>query len=201
MAVTKTSIISLAIMLLGHKPIQTLDNADDLTIAAEQAFDVLLPSVLSTGNWRFAMQIQQLSLSPIIPPPDTHWQNVYYLPSGYLKNIRIIPNNYVYEIYAGNLIYCNWGTLSPVYMEYAYLPDINQIPMVFINYFIYEIAAFLALSNAQKPDYFTVLETKRVQQLAIAAATDSQNRPQFSQIDIPVLNNRNITGIIGPQIG
>lgn len=201
MAVTKTSIISLAVMLLGHKPIQTLDNADDLVISAEQAFDMLLPSVLSSGNWRFSMQIQQLSLSPIIPPLNTGWQNVYYLPSGYLKNIRIIPNNYVFEIYSGGLIYCNWGTQTPVFMEYAFLPDISQLPQVFINYFIYEIAAYLALSNAQKPDYFNSLEAKRIQQLGMAAAADAQNRPQFVQISIPVLNNRNITGIIGPQIG
>jgi hypothetical protein len=147
------------------------------------------------------MQIQQLSLSPIIPPTQTGWQNIYLLPSGYLKNIRIIPNNYVYEIYAGGLIYCNWGTLTPVYMEYAFLPDVSQLPTVFINYFIYEIAAFLALSNAQKPDYYNALEAKRINQLAIAASTDAQNRPQFHQVDIPVLNNRNITGIIGPQIG
>jgi hypothetical protein len=201
MAYSKTSIISLAVSLLGHKPIQTLDNADDLVTSAEQAFDILLPSVLSTGNWRFSMQIQQLSLSPIIPPPETYWQNVYYLPAGYLKNIRIIPQNYVYEIYAGGLIYCNWGTQSPVYMEYAFLPDIAQIPAVFINYFIYELASFLALSNAQKVDYYAALESKRILQLAIAAATDAQNRPQFSQVDIPVLNRRNITGIIGPAIG
>ena len=201
MATTKTDIVSLAVMLLGHKPIITLDVADDLVISASQAYDVLLPSVLSTGNWRFSMQIQQLSLSPIIPPTQTGWQNIYLLPSGYLKNIRIIPNNYVYEIYAGGLIYCNWGTLTPVYMEYAFLPDVSQIPAVFINYFIYEIASFLALSNAQKPDYFNALEGKRITQLAIAASTDAQNRPQFHQVDIPVLNNRNITGIIGPQIG
>ncbi len=201
MAVTKTQIVSLSLMLLGHAPIQTLDNADDLTIAAEQAFDILLPSVLSTGNWRFSMQIQQLSLSPQIPPIQTGWQNIYFLPAGYLKNIRIIPNNYVYEIYNNNQIWCNWGTLSPVYMEYAFLPPINQLPMVFINYFIYEIAAFLALSSAQKPEYYSVLEAKRITQLAIAAASDAQNRPNFVQIDIPVLNNRYITGIIGPSIG
>jgi hypothetical protein len=201
MAVSKTSIISLALMLLGHKPIQTLDNADDLTISAEQAFDILLPSVLATGNWRFSIQIQQLSLSPEVPPILTNWQNIYYLPSGYLKNIRIIPNNYVYEIYCNSQIWCNWGTETAVYMEYAFLPAISQLPMVFINYFIYEIAAFLALSNAQKPEYFAALESKRIQQLAIAAATDAQNRPQFSQVDIPVLNKRNITGIISNVIG
>ena len=135
-------------MLLGHKPITTLDNADDLTIAAEQAFDIFLPSVLSTGNWRFAKQIQQLSLSPIIPPVGINFRNVYYLPAGYLQNIRVIPQNYVYEIYANSLIYCNWGTQTPVYMEFSFVPPINQIPASFINYFIYEIASFLSLSNA-----------------------------------------------------
>ena len=201
MATTKTSIISLAVMLLGHAPIQTLDNADDLVTAASQAFDILLPSVLSTGNWRFSIQIQQLSLSVNVPPIQTGWQNIYNLPSGYLKNIRIIPQNYVYEIYCNSQIYCNWGTMTPVFMEYAFLPDISQLPMVFTNYFIYEIASFLALNNAQKPEYYNVLEAKRILQLAIAAATDAQNRPQLSPVILPMLRNRNIQGIIGPQIG
>lgn len=201
MAVTKTSIISLAVMLVGHGPIQTLDDADDLVIAAEQAFDMLLPSILSTGNWRFSMQIQQLSLSPAVPPVNTGWQNIYYLPSGWLKTIRIIPNNYVWEIYQDNLIYTNWGSQSPIYMEYAFMPEIAHLPEYFINYFIYEIAGFVSLASAQKPDYFQALEAKKNVQWAIAAATDAQNRPQFSQVDIPVLNNRYITGIIGPAIG
>ncbi len=201
MALTKTVIISLSVMLLGHKPVTSLENADDLVTAAEQAFDMLLPSVLSSGNWRFSMQISQLSLSPMVPPPQTNWQNIYYLPSGYLKNIRIIPQNYVYEIYSGNLIYCNWGTETPVFMEYAFLPAIEQLPPWFVNYFIYEIATFLALSNAQKMEYYSSLEAKRITQLAMAAATDAQNRPQFSQVDIPVLNKRNITGIISNVIG
>lgn len=201
MATTKTSIVSLIVQLLGHKPIITLENADDLVISASQAFDIMLPSVLSSGNWRFSMQIQQLSLSPMVPPIETGWQNIYLLPAGYLKNIRIIPQNYVYEIYQGNQIYCNWGTATPIYMEFAFLPDLSQLPMYFIQYFIYEVASFLALSNAQKPDYYNVLEAKRILQLGMAAATDAQNRPQFSQVMIPVLNNRNITGIIGPAIG
>ena len=201
MAWTKTKIVSLAVMLLGHKPIQTLNNQDDLVTAADQAYDMLLPSILSTGNWRFAIQIQQLTLSSMVPPLQTGWQNIYLLPSGYLKNIRIIPQNYVYEIYSNSQIWCNWGTQTPVYMEYAYLPDVSQLPDYFINYFIYEIAIFPCLSSAQKPDYYRVLEAKRVQQMAIAAATDAQNRPQLAPVILPVLANRNITGIIGPQIG
>ena len=71
MAYSKVSVISLAVMLMGHKPIITLDNADDMVVAAEQAFDILLPSVLGTGNWRFAIQIQQLTLSTEVPPLQT----------------------------------------------------------------------------------------------------------------------------------
>ena len=188
-------------MLLGHKPIISLSDADDMVISAEQAYDILLPSVLSTGNWRFAMKIQQLTLSTDVPPPQTNYQQIYLLPAGYLKNIRIIPENYVYEIYSNNQIWCNWGTQSPVFMEYAYLPDTATLPANFINYFIYEIATFLCLSTAQKPDYFKALEAKKNVQWAIAAAADAQNRPQFVEYDIPMLTKRNITGIIGPQIG
>jgi len=188
-------------MLLGHKPIQTLDNADDLVTAAEQAYDLLLPAILSIGNWRFATTISQLSLSTEVPPLQTNWQNIYLLPSGFLKNIRIIPNNYVYEIYANSQIWCNWGTSTQVFMEYAFMPDVSQLTANFINYFIYEIAVFLAPASAQKPDYMAVLDRKRNELWAVAQATDAQNRPQYSQADIPVLNRRNITGIIGPQIG
>jgi hypothetical protein len=198
---TKTEIVSQSIVLLGHRPIITLENPDDLTLSASQAFDLLLPSVLSAGNWRFACQIQQLSLSPIIPPTQTNWENVYYLPSGYLKNIRIIPDNYVYEIYANSLIYCNWGTQGPWFMEFIFQPPIEQLPPWFTEYFTWEIATRLALSNAQKPDYYAVLEKTRLLKMGMAMAIDAQNRPQYSQVNIPSLNKRVITGIIGPSAG
>lgn len=201
MAQSETNIISLAVMLLGHAPIQSLDKPDDMVVSAQQAFNLLLPSVLATGNWRFAIQIQQLTLSTQVPPPETGFNQIYLLPPGYLKNIRIIPQNYVYEIYSNNQIWCNWGTQSPVYMEYAYLPDIAQLPPWFVNYFIYEIACMISLTTAQKPDFFTALEAKKSIQWGIAAAADAQNRPQFVQWELPMLTKRNVGGIIGPQIG
>lgn len=86
-------------------------------------------------------------------------------------------------------------------MEFAYLPPIDQLPAYFIDYFIYELATFSSLASAQKPDYFNALVTQKNIQWAIAAATDAQNRPQFVDWEIPMLTKRNITGIIGPQIG
>lgn len=192
---TKTVIISNAISVLGHKPIITLDDADDLVVAAEQAFDMLYPSVLAMGNWRFATQIAQLSKSVEVPPSGSNWSTVYLLPAGYLKNIRVYPQNYAYEIYENNKLYTGWN--GAVWMEYIFQPDVSKLPPQFVQYFTMEIAAYLALSNAQKPEYYNVIEGRRIQALAMASATDAQNRPNFSQVDFPVLSNRNIGGIIG----
>ena len=189
---TKVTIISNAISQLGHKPIQTLDNGDDLTVTAEQAFDMLLPSVLSMGNWRFAIQIAQLSKSVEVPPTNTRWTTIYDLPADYLKNIRLYPHTYDYDIYENSKIYTNWtGTVS---MEYVFQPSVSKLPPYFVHYFTFEIAAYLALSNAQKPEYYNLLETKRTQALAMASAIDTQNRPNFSQMTFPVLANRNSYG-------
>jgi len=201
MAYTKTYIVSLAGMLLGHAPIQTLDNADDLITALDQAYDMLLPAVLSQCNWRFAIKIEQLVLSSQIPPLQTNWSQIYLLPAGYLKMIRIIPQNYVYEIYSNSQIWCNWGTMSPVFMEFAYQPAEATFTPSFISWFIYELATFSALASAQKPEYANYLQTEKQKKWAIAAAADSQNRPQQYEWEIPMLTNRNVTGVIGPQIG
>ncbi len=192
MSITKTTIISNAISQLGHKPIQTLDNADDLVVSAEQAFDMLLPAVLSQSDWRFATQIAQLSKSVETPPTNTRWTTIYLLPANFLKNIRLYPHNYDYDIYENKKIYTNWTGI--VHMEYVFEPDISKLTPSFVHYFTYEIAAYLALSNAQKTDFYSALEGKRSQALAMAAALDAQNRPNYSQATFPVLSNRNNFG-------
>ena len=84
--IQSTSIISLAVeQLLGHKPIQSLDDADDLVTAAEQAFDILLPSVLSTGNWRFSIQIQQLVLFNLNTAFSNQLDTNLFIASGLFK--------------------------------------------------------------------------------------------------------------------
>jgi len=193
MALTKVQIISNAISILGHKPISTLDEGDSLIVAAEQAFNMLLPSVLCQSNWRFAVQIQQLSQTVETLPSAIRWQYVYLLPADFLKNIRLYPQTYEYEIYENRKIYTNFS--GEAYMEYVFQPDISLLPPYFVNYFVFEVAAYLALSNAQKPEYFNVIDSKRRLLQGMAAAADAQNRPESSQVDFPVLSNRNIAGM------
>jgi hypothetical protein len=173
--------------MLGHKPIITLDadDADELVIAAEQAFDYLLPASISENSWRFACTITELAeINNEIPP--THWNKVYMLPAGYIGNIRIYPQNYAYEIYADQKVYSTWT--GKVYMEHLFLPDISRLPPWFVKMFVLELAAWLCLSNAQKTEYYTVLENKKTVQLAIAMGLDAKNRPNYEFRDFPMLN-------------
>lgn len=201
MAMTKEIIISNALTQMGHAPIQTLDNSDELTVAAEQAYDLLTPAILENNNWRFAIQIAQLSQSTETPPAGSCWNSVWFLPAGYLKNIRIYPQNYDYDIYENFKIYSNWNGASGagssgIWMEYVFMPDPSRFPNSFCVYLTYAISAYLALSNAQKPEFAQVLAAERDKAFAMCAAIIAQNRPNFSQVAFPVLNRRNVTGII-----
>lgn len=188
--ITKTFIISNAVTQLGHAPVVSLIDQDELVVSAEQAYDMLLPSILSQGNWRFATKISQLSQLNETPP--TPYKYVYQLPSGWLKTISVWPNTYDWDIFNNEKIYTFQD--SEWWMQYVYQPDVSHLPPLFVHYFTVEIAAYLALSNAEKTDYYTVLESKREKLQAMAMGVDTQNRPQFTQVDFPVLGNRYIGG-------
>ncbi len=197
MANTKEFMVSNAITLLGHAPIVSFEGGDQMVVAAEQAFDLLYPSTLANNNWRFATQIQELSISIETPPPP--WKTIYLLPAGWLKTIRVYPNVYCWDIYENSKVYTQLD--GKFYMEYIFQPDISKLPAHFVTYFVFEIAAYLALSNAQKIDFYAPLEAKRKEAFAMCAAIEAQNRPQASLYTFPVLANRNLGGIIGNQIG
>lgn len=197
MSNTKESMCSNAVTLLGHAPIVSFEGGDQMVVAAEQAFDMLYPAILAENNWRFAAQIQQLSIS--IEEPPSPWQTIYLLPAGWLKTIRVFPQTYAWEIYENSKVYAAFQ--GEFWMEYIFQPDISKLPAHFVKYFIYEVAAYLALSSAQRPDFYAPIEAKRVTSYAMCAAIEAQNRPQFTQATFPVLSNRMLGTIIGNQVG
>lgn len=198
MAQSKVSILSNAITLLGHAPISSLENGDQMVVCAEQAFDMLYPAVLAENNWRFATQIQQLSQSIETPPPQ--YKTVYLLPADWLKTIRFYPpGNYMWDIYENSKIYSTFT--GEFWMEYIFQPDISRLPIHFVKYFVYEIAAYLSLSSAEKTEFFSALEAKRIQSYAMCAAVEAQNRPQETLVNFPVITNRNLGSLIGNTVG
>lgn len=190
MPLTKVQAISQSLTLMGLKPIQNLLNQSDIVTAADAAFDMLLPNILSVHFWRFATRIQQLNR--VLPVPiGGYWMFAYQLPADYLKLVHLWPHNYDYEMYENHKMYSNFNDqFTPLFIEYTFLPVITDIPDYFWKYFVFELAAYLALSNAQKPEFYQILEPRRMGELGIALAADAQNRPQTPLQSMPMLTRR-----------
>jgi hypothetical protein len=190
MALTRTQIISQALTLLGKKPIMSLINQSDIVTALDQAFDPLIQSTLSTGNWRFAGTIVELALL-VTKPIGGYYLYAYQLPADFLKLIHLWPQNYDFEVYQGNQIYSNYNNGStPLFLDYIFMPLIQNLPPYFVKYFYYELATNTALANAQRPDFYEALKAERNIVLAQAQAADAQNRPQTPLQSQPMLTRR-----------
>ena len=193
MALTRVQIISQALTLLGKAPIMNLTNQSDIVTAADAAFDMLLTAQLSTGFWRFATTIIELQQS-VNTPIGGYWLYSYPLPADYLKLVHLWPQTYDFEIYQNGQIYSNFNNANqPFFLEYVFAPLVQNLPPYFVKYFIYELGAYLALANAQRPDYFQVLDAKKGIELAIAQAADCQNRPQTPLQSAPMLTRRYVS--------
>jgi hypothetical protein len=190
MATTRVQIISQALMLMGKKPITSLINQSDIVTALDQAFDTLLQATLSMGNWRFAGTIVELPLN-VNTPIGGYYRYSYQLPGDYLKLIHLWPHNYDFEIYEGNQLYTSYNNGSqPLFLDYIFMPLLQNLPPYFVKYFYYELATDAALANAQRPDFYEALKSQRDIVLAQAQAADAQNRPQTPLQSQPMLSRR-----------
>lgn len=187
MALTRTEIVSNALALLGQKPINSLSGQGELVNTANQAFDFLLDSTLSSCKWRFACRQVQLALL-VDSPIDTRFKYIYQLPADYLCMVTIWPLSYDWEIFENQKLYANFN--NTVWAEYIFRPAIGLLPQYFNHYFVYELAVYLALSSAQKPEYYPVLKSERDYRFSVACATDAQSRPATGLQSAPAIFNR-----------
>lgn len=195
MSLTRVQIVSNAITLLGKKPINSLEGQGELVDAANQAYDFLLESCLSKGTWRFAVKQQQLALLQQTPI-DNRFKYVYQLPADYIKMITLVPTlRYDWEIFENQRLYANFN--DTVWAEYVFRPAPGQFPAYFNHYFVYELAVYLALSSAQKPEYYAPLSAERALLFCQAAAFDAQSRPQTALQSQPAIRNRFVSSYGG----
>ncbi len=193
MPLTRVQIISQALTLMGKKPIMNLTNQSDIVTAADQAFDMLLSDTISKGFFRFTTTIVQLQQS-VNTPLGGYWRYSYPLPANYVKLVHLYPVTYDFEIYENNNLYTNFNSQNAkLFLEYEFVPLVQNLPPYFVKYFIYELALYLALSNAQRPDYYSELKGERTILLAQAQAADAQNRPQTPLQSAPMLTRRYVT--------
>lgn len=193
MPLTKVQIISNAVSLLGKGVTISLINQPAIIGQAEQAYDLILPEVLSRYELRFATTVVQLSQLNGTPLPN-YWSFAYALPGNFLKLWRLYPMTWDFEIYSNNQLWSNFDSqYQPLFIEYSFLVEPNRLSAPFCSYMAYEIAAYLALSSAQNVEYAKYLDSKAAIKLEQALASDSQNRPQISLQSAPMISRRYVS--------
>lgn len=173
MAYTKTTIISSAINLLGKGPITTISEADVFATTAGDTYDILLPAILSTGNWRFATKLAELS-QQVTGPIVNEWEYIYTLPADYLAMIRTYPYTTNYAIFEEKTLYSNQDELT---IEYRYQAAAPYLPAYFVNYFKAELAKQLSLTGATSESLYPILDKMSSKLYMQAKATDAQSHP------------------------
>jgi hypothetical protein len=189
-AYTKIKIISLALVCIGKGPINSIADAGTFAEAAGDIYDLLYPSLLTNGSWRFAVKIQELSQNITDPIIDS-WSYSWQLPADYLELIRLDP--FIdYNIFGKN-IYTK-TTATNLYAIYYYQPLESVLPPYFVRHFVYQLAADMAWGLARDKNLSKVYEQKANEALMIGQAADARSHPNSAIFNAPYINVRKGNG-------
>jgi hypothetical protein len=190
MPFTKTDIISRALTILGKGPIATIQSAGDIAKVLEEGFDFIYPKIIAQNEWRFPVKIDQLSsiLNPNIPS-DIPYNYAYQIPTDLLALWRLWPQTLDFQIYEDKIC-INIGGAQALYAEYRFLPDVTALPLYFVDYLAYALAADYANPVTNNDKYIMLIQAKEKEEKALAMATDAQQHPNIGIRDIPYISVR-----------
>lgn len=111
---TKISTISNALLLIGDKPINSLDEGSYRAQVAAGLYDSIYEAELASHPWYFARKLVQLAQTTSASEID-QWRYIYQLPTDMITLYRVYPSS-DYEIY-GDKLYTNANSLTLDYTQ------------------------------------------------------------------------------------
>lgn len=167
---TKIGIISNALILLGEKPLNALnDNRYGATVGAN-LFEMIYENELQSNRWRFAMA--KVALSKLTNVPLNEWQFAYQLPAEMLLPIGVFPIC-DYEIYAEHL----YTDAASVALDMMFKPAVGDIPAYFATLLTYRLARDMAKPITESGTTGDRWGRDYVEQRNVALFADAQGRP------------------------
>ena len=167
---TKIGLISRALMLIGEKPAQSLDeDRYGVTVGAE-LFEIIYENELQSNRWRFSCKKE--ALSQLVDVPLNQWRYAYQLPTDLLLPLYVYPR-VPYEIYGDHLYTDN----SSVELDYVFKPEISQLPAYFCLLLAYALARDMVKTVTEDKDAVQLLQKKYAMQRDRAMFADAQGRP------------------------
>lgn len=181
---SKLDTLNLSFNLLNKASVNDISDSGEFSDSASRAYDLLLPSELSTQSWRFATKVQQLSVL-VEEPPFDRWTYQLQLPADYLAAVRTYPR-LDFQIYEDKIL----ANYNDIVLEYRFMPDDTALPSYFVHFFAIKLAAWFADAVAEDDNLSKSLEQKAMFQLQKALFTDSQSHPTPSMRNNPIIGVR-----------
>jgi hypothetical protein len=189
---SKIDIASNALLLIGDNPISSFDDPGAGAQVASGLYAENKKRLLSEHPWSFAFKQQRLNKLSQKPDPLTGYTNAFQLPTDLIRlwNIQSHSN----YILVGDLLYSNEDQILA-----TYLFDVDEInlPPHFVKALEYSLAADFAISVTEDNTLSGIFENKSIRTKTQAMAIDSQNRPQQSIIDSPLIDAHSGRGTRG----
>jgi len=168
---TKISICSAAAVMIGDEVISAIPGASRASRVCDQIYDNTLSQLLALYPWKFAKA--QASLAKLTATPlFQEFKNAFQLPPGFQ---RVIRTEYKtdYRIHQ-NLLYSNQEAVN---LEYAFSPDVGQLPPYFVRVVELKIAQFLAIAVAEDNSKAKTLKDEYDLAIMQAKSIDSHDQP------------------------
>ena len=182
-AFTDVQLASQASKLLGGSSFTAFTDPGNEAAVMNEIYTQTYEAVLMESYWRFSMKKVTLVLNSV-PDPLNQYQYKYDLPVDFLAMQTVRPQGTAWEIF-GNELYSN---LSHLDLDYIARPDETLLPPYFQKLLVYRLSADAAIGITDKIELNQVFERKYLQQLNVARAADSMNRPGLPLTTNPFLD-------------
>lgn len=172
-----------ALIMLGHSPISSFDDAGSGAQVASNLYETTLRAMLEDHRWRFATK--KVALARLASTPDNEFTYQFQLPTDLIKFIKIYETGN-YEIY-GDKVYTNRTTCN---IDYVFRIDETFFKPSFTKALEFFLAAQYAIpvtgNSTRMQEYTRLYEA----QLRRAKHTDSSERPNTGIVDSPFTDVR-----------
>ncbi len=184
---TRVSICSNALLLLGAKTINSLDEGTDRASLASNLYDSVRDSLLRSHPWNCA--VKRVILAPDTETPAFDYTAQFTLPGDWLKTISVGPDGYEvdYKHESGKIL-ANGTSLA---LRYISRND-NEATWdsMLVHAMELKMAAEMAYPITGSASMADLMNGKLLQHLKAARAVDGQDDPPQTLGDFRLLNAR-----------
>jgi hypothetical protein len=184
---TKVSICSNALLMLGDKSINSLDEGTDRAQLASNLYDSARDSLLRSHPWNCA--VKRVILAPDVATPAFDYSAKFSLPSDWLKTLSVGPDGYEvdYKHESGKIL-AN-GTSLP--LRYIFRNTVEgSWDSMLITAMELTMAAAMAYPITGSASMADLMNAKLQQHMKAARSADGQDDPAQTFGDFPLLNSR-----------